>query len=78
MLAVCIPGEDYGFKCDGFDTLSHIKSVTKVEDCLGRYNLLLYFLVATAQMLNPSKSGLDEVPLLLLADRNMKQKLSDY
>ena len=72
---VCVPGKNYGFKCGGFDALSHIKSVAKAEDCPERYDPLLYFLVATAQGLNPSKSGLVEVPSDFLADGNMKQKL---
>ena len=75
--AVCVSDEDYGFSYNGFDALSHIKLVAKVEGCPERYNPLLYFLVATAQGLNPSKSGLDEISLASHADGNMRQKLSD-
>ena len=76
VLAVGLPGKDYEFKCNGVNALSHIKSVAKAEDCPERYDPWIYLLVAIAQGLNASKSGLVEVPFNFFAEGDMKQKLS--
>ena len=70
-----VPAEEYGFKCGMVEAISHIKSVANAEDMPERYNPFLYFLVASAQGLNPSKSVLAEVPADFSADGIMKQQL---
>ena len=70
-----VPAEEYGFKCGVLEALEHIKSVANTEDRPERYNPFLYFLVASAQGLNPSKSDLVEVPTDFIADGIMKQQL---
>ena len=74
--AFSVPAEEYGFKCGVFEALSHIKLVANAADSPERYDPFLYFLVASAQGLNPSKSDLVEVPPDFLVDGNMKQQLN--
>ena len=70
-----VPAEEYGFKCEVLEALLHIKSVAKAEETPERYNSFMYFLVASAQGLNPSKSTLAEVPPDSAKEGIMKQQL---
>ena len=60
------------------DALAHIKLVAKEEDCTERYNPLVYFLLATTQLLNPSISALWEISVASHVDENIRQKFKDH
>ena len=70
----CIPAEEYGFRCGAVDAVHHIRNVAIAEDRPERYDPFLYFLVATTQGFNPSKSELVEVPTEVITEE-MRQQL---
>ena len=70
-----IPGDEYGFKCGVFKALSHVRTVALAADHPKKYDSLVYFLIASAQGLNPSKAELDEVPSDFFLTGIAKQKL---
>ena len=69
---VCVSGPKYGYCCSVFEVLNHIKLVAKEGDRPERYDPLVYFLVATAQGLNPTFSDLCGVLVISLAITNEK------
>lgn len=70
-----VPSEEYGFKFGGYEALSHLKTIFKATDCPKKYDPYLYFLVASAQGLNPNKNELDEVSSSFLSKGVGKQQL---
>ena len=60
------------------DALTYIKLVAKEDDCPERYAPLVYFLLATAQLLNPSISIFWEILVVSHVDVNTKQKFDGH
>mmetsp|Transcript_28717 Transcript_28717/g.30867 ORF Transcript_28717/g.30867 Transcript_28717/m.30867 type:complete len:445 (-) Transcript_28717:230-1564(-) len=69
----CMPAEEYGFKCGADHAVHHIRNVAIAEDRPERYDPFLYFLVATIQGFNPSKSELVEVPAEVITEEMRQQ-----
>ena len=75
VLAFFTPGDEYGFRCGFLEALSHVRTVAMAAEYPETYDSLVYFLVVSAQGLNPSKAELDIVPSDFFLTGTTKQNL---